>query len=218
MLPHIDRKCSDVRASETPTSQEDPTFGRGGLAKIQRSAPIRVLAVASTALCAISPAQNNSGLLIDSGSSKMLKSRDIAFAMNAAQECLAEVELGKLAMGKGSSPEVKAFAQKMVDEDTKVNGQLTAIARKEEMTFPGTLKPEDQQLYNKLQRMSGIAFDRAYMKAMATHHKKDVKEFQKAAKKGKVPQVRAFASETLPVLESQLEMAKSIQVKVKEGA
>jgi putative membrane protein len=169
-------------------------------------------------LCAIAWAQTKSGSMTDLGSNKLLKSSDVSFAINAVQGGLAEVELGKLAVEKANSPDVRAFGQKMVDDHTKANGQLTAIAQKEEITFPATLNAEDQQLYNKLQHMSGAMFDKAYMKAMVKDHKQDVKEFKKEAKKGKDPQIKSFASETLPVLESHLEMAKSTESKVKAGS
>ncbi len=48
---------------------------------------------------------------------------------------------------------------------------------------------------------------------MVKDHEEDVKEFQKEAKAGKNPQIKDFASRTLPVLESHLDQIKSIQSK-----
>jgi putative membrane protein len=155
-------------------------------------------------------AQNNAPQT-DSGSNKMMKSADAKFAMKAAQGGMAEVQLGQLAAQKASSPDVKAFGQQMVDDHTKANDQLKSVASQENMTLPSTLDAKDQALMTKLQGLSGADFDKAYVKAMVKDHQEDVKEFQKEADKGKDPQIKNFASQTLPVLQQHLSKIQSIQ-------
>ncbi len=65
-------------------------------------------------------------------------------------------------------------------------------------------------MQSKLQNLSGEQFDRAYMKAMVKDHEEDVKEFQKEANDGKDPQIKDFASRTLPILQGHLDKAKSV--------
>jgi putative membrane protein len=147
----------------------------------------------------------------DTGSDKMMKSPDAKFAMKAAQGGMAEVQLGQLAAQKASNPDVKAFGQQMVDDHTKANDQLKSVAAKENMTLPATLDSKDQALYTKLQNMSGADFDKMYVKSMVKDHQEDVKEFQKEADKGKDPQIKNFAAQTLPVLQQHLSKIQSIQ-------
>ena len=137
--------------------------------------------------------------------------------MKAAQGGMAEVQLGQLAAQKASNPDVKAFGQRMVDDHTKANDQLKAVAQQENMTLPSTPDPKDQALYSKLQNMSGPEFDKVYMKAMVKDHQTDVKEFQKEADKGKDPQIKNFASQTLPTLQQHLSMAQSTEAKLSGG-
>lgn len=158
--------------------------------------------------------QNTSSPHMDSGTNKMMNSRDTKFAMKAAQGGMAEVQLGKLATEKASDPNVKAFGQQMVDDHTKANDDLKSVAEKENMTLPTNLDAKDQSEYNKLQKLSGSDFDHAYVKDMVKDHEEDVKEFQKEASNGKDPQIRAFASRTLPVLQQHLDKIKSIQPRV----
>jgi putative membrane protein len=154
----------------------------------------------------------------DSGSNKMMKSSDDRFAMKAAQGGMAEVQLGQLAAQKASNPDVKAFGQQMVDDHTKANDQLKSVAGQENITLPTTLDAKDQALMTKLQGLSGAQFDKAYVKAMVKDHQEDVKEFQKEADKGKDPQIKNFASQTLPILQQHLSKAQSLQASVSGGS
>jgi putative membrane protein len=163
-------------------------------------------------LCAIATvAQTSSSQKMDAGSNKMMKSIDSTFLMNAAQGGMAEVQLGKLASEKAAGADVKAFGQQMVQDHSKANNELKSVAAKQGMTVPTTLMPKDQALMMKLQGESGEQFDQTYVRAMVKDHEEDIKEFQKEVKNGADPQVKDFASRTLPVLESHLEKIKSIQ-------
>jgi putative membrane protein len=160
----------------------------------------------------------NSNTQTDSGSNKMLKSADTRFAMKAAQGGMAEVRLGQLAAQKAGNPDVKAFGQQMVDDHSKANDQLKSVAAQENMTLPTTPDSKDQALYNKLQGLSGADFDKLYVKSMVKDHQEDVKEFQKEADKGKDPQIKNFASQTLPVLQQHLSKIQSIESNLAGGA
>jgi putative membrane protein len=159
-------------------------------------------------------AQNSGNQHLDNGAKKMTSSADTVFAMKAAQGGMAEVKLGQLAAEKASDPDVKAFGQKMVDDHSKANDQLKSVASAENMTLPADVDAKDQSEYQKLSQLSGPAFDKAYMKGMVKDHETDVKEFQKEANSGKDPQLKQFASTTLPILQSHLDMAKSTEAKV----
>ncbi len=155
---------------------------------------------------------------LDNGIKKMITSPDTMFAMEAAQGGLAEVKLGQLAADKAGSADVKAFGQKMVDDHTKANDQLKSIAGQNGMTLPTTMNAKDQAIYDKLSNESGAQFDKAYMRSMVKDHEEDIKVFKKEAEKGKNPQLKQFAQQTTPILESHLEMAKSAETKVKSGS
>lgn len=176
--------------------------------------PARYLqsAIVGAALCvspALLPAQGNGQS--DSGSNKMMKSSDVKFATEAAQGGMAEVQLGQLASQKGTNADVKSFGQLMVDDHTKANDQLKSIASQENMTIPTSLDAKDSALMMKLQNESGAKFDKDYIDAMVKDHEKDIKEFQKEANSGKDPQLKNFASTTLPTLQTHLQKAKAAQ-------
>lgn len=156
-------------------------------------------------------AQNRNDQKIDQSSTEMLKSADIAFAMKAAQGGVAEVQMGKLAAEIATSPTVKALGRQMVGDRTKANDDLKSIAEKKGMTLLADMNAHQHATYRKLEKLSGAAFDPAYVTDMLKDHQEDVKEFQKEANTGKDEDIKGFASRTLPGLETRLDKIKSIQ-------
>lgn len=142
---------------------------------------------------------------------------DDKFAMKAAQGGLAEVALGKLAAQKANSPDVKAFGQRMVDDHSKANDQLMAVAKQESMTLPTDMDAKDKATYKKLSALSGAAFDKAYVSDMVKDHEQDIADFRKEGNDGTDPQIKAFATQTVPTLQSHLDAIKEIQTKMMSG-
>ena len=135
-------------------------------------------------------------------------SADIEFMLDVAKGGMAEVELAKLATERAKSDEVKKFAQRMVDDHTKAGDQLKSIAESKGIKLPVEMDAKDRALMNRLQKLNGAAFDRAYMQAMVSDHVKDVSEFKKEANAGRDQQFKSFASSTLPTLEEHLQQAR----------
>jgi putative membrane protein len=145
---------------------------------------------------------------------KALDHSDKKFLTEAAEGGMMEVELGKLAADKGTDPDVKAFGQKMVDDHTKANDKLKALAASKGLTLPTDMGTMEKHDMNKLQKASGADFDRLYMSEMVKDHKKDVSDFDHASKSAKDSDVKAFASDTLPTLQDHLKMAQTTAGKV----
>ncbi|HKS40192.1 MAG TPA: DUF4142 domain-containing protein [Blastocatellia bacterium] len=143
----------------------------------------------------------------------MLSSSDKKFVMETAQDGMMEVELAKLAVDKASSEEVKQYAQRLVDDHTKANGELTQLASQK-----GVMVPQDEKAMmkskDKLSKLSGAAFDREFMNLMVKDHTKAVKEFEDASTKSKDTDLKDWAAKTLPTLREHLQMARDINTKV----
>jgi putative membrane protein len=144
-----------------------------------------------------------------------IKVDDKKFLKDAAIGGLTEVELGKLATQKASSDAVKQFGQKMVDDHSKANDQLKEVAQKAQMPVPDTLDSKHQAIVDKLAKLSGPEFDKAYMKNQVKDHQQDIRDFQNEANGGTNSDVRQFASTTLPVLQGHLEAAKAADKQAK---
>ncbi len=134
---------------------------------------------------------------------------DQAFVTSAAQANMAEIELGNVAETKASNDQVKTFAKRMVEDHQKALENLKTVAKNENITLPTTLDSKDQALKQRLDRLSGHAFDRAYMNAMIKDHRKDVAEFRAESRNAKNADIKEYASSTLPTLEEHLKLAES---------
>lgn len=188
------------------------TRNRDRFASLLRAAGSAALAcIALNAQNTSNRAQPTDSQHIDSGSRKMMKSSDARFAMKAAQGGMAEVKMGQLAAQKAANADVKAFGQQMVDDHTKANDDLKSVAQNEGMTLPDDVNAHQHAMYSKLEKLSGPEFDRAYVRDMVMDHQDDVKEFHQEAETGSDEQIKAFASRTLPVIQSHLDKIKSIQ-------
>jgi putative membrane protein len=147
-----------------------------------------------------------------------LSAADQAFAKEAAIGSMAEVDLGQLAASKASSPDVKQFGQRMVDDHGKANEELKSWASQKSVNLPTELDAKHKAEHEKLEKLSGDAFDRAYMTSMVADHNKDVAEFQRQSKSAKDPDLKAWATKTLPTLQDHQKSAKEISAKVKGSA
>lgn len=172
-------------------------------------------AVAQTGTSPSAPAAGGSASRPAAKESSLNRS-DRRFIETAAQDGMAEVELGKLAAQKAQSADVKQFAERMVQDHTKANQQLMQIAQQKGVTVPTALESKHKRTLDKLSKLAPDKFDREYMDQMEEEHKKDVKAFREASKDAKDPEVKAFATQTLPVLEEHHKMADSLHAKVKE--
>ena len=140
---------------------------------------------------------------------------DAEFAVSAADAGMMEVQLGSLALSKASSAKIKEFAQTMIDDHTKANEELKALAQAKNITLPVALSDKHQKKYNEMAEKSGTEFDKEYCDFMVKDHKDAVDLFKNAADKSKDTELKAWASEKLPTLEHHLGMAEAMKESVK---
>jgi putative membrane protein len=136
-----------------------------------------------------------------------------AFLKKAIEANFAEVEMGKLAQQKGASEDVKSFGKMLQDDHSKANDKAMSLAKDMGMTPPTGPNAKQKAEYDRMAKMSGDKFDKAFAKHMVADHKKDIKEFQKEAKKNDKPS--GFANEVLPDLQKHLQTAQQIDGKGK---
>ena len=135
---------------------------------------------------------------------------DKMFVRKSLQGGMAEVQLGQLTLQKSSNDQVKQFAQRMIDDHTKMGDQMKPIAQQVGVEVPNHVSKKDQAVMAKLQGLSGTAYDQAYVKDMVKDHKEDLSEFQMEASNGQDPAVKDAASQGSKVIAEHLQMVQQL--------
>lgn len=136
---------------------------------------------------------------------------DSTFAVEAAGGGMMEVQFGQLATKNAASTEVRKFGQMMVDDHSKANEELKALAAQKNIPLPTTLPEDKQKMYDELSQKKGAEFDEAYMDMMVDDHKEDIDAFQKEADHGNDPDLKNWAAGKVPVLQHHLEVAQTTE-------
>jgi len=142
---------------------------------------------------------------------------DTEFAVKAADGGMLEVQLGELAQSKGVSQEVKDFGKMLVEDHTKANEELKALAQTKNISLPATMSEDCQKTYNDIAAKSGADFDDAFTDHMVKDHKDDIDAFKKEAEKGDDPDLKSWAAGKVSTLEHHLDMAKSAEKAVDDS-
>jgi putative membrane protein len=138
------------------------------------------------------------------------------FAVKAADGGMLEVALGKVAQDKAVNPRVKEFGAMMVRDHSKAGDELKAIAGNKNITLPDSVGNDYQEHIRDMEKKSGKDFDKAYMDMMVNDHKNDIDMFEKAAGNLSDPDLKTFASNTLPTLRTHQDSAKAVYEAVKK--
>jgi len=147
----------------------------------------------------------------DNGNPGSLTSKDYKFACAADAGGRMEVDLGRLAVQKAASKDVRDFGQRMVDDHSKAGEGLTKVLKDKGASVPIKDNKKEDKMTAHLQSLSGSAFDAAYIKMMVSDHRKDAKEFEKASEKSEDADLRAWAAKTLPIVQEHLRLAQDIE-------
>jgi putative membrane protein len=160
---------------------------------------------------------------------------DKDFINNQVSDGTAEVELGKLASERASNPEVKRFAQMLVQDHTKAGNELKETAAKHGIQPAPEVKDDHQDAMERLSKLRGAEFDREYINMMVDKHQdavdaletrvdstaglKDRATNPDSANSQVVPEksdnapeaaVNAWAAKTLPTVRHHLDQARML--------
>jgi putative membrane protein len=141
---------------------------------------------------------------------------DNKFVTRAANDGMFEIEMGKLAETKATTPEVKELAKMMVEDHTKASNELKAASIAKGINLPTEMENSDKELITKFSEKKGIEFDKDYASLMVDKHKDAVELFDDASQNCKDNDLKAWAAGALPTLKHHLEMAENTNKLMKD--
>jgi putative membrane protein len=135
---------------------------------------------------------------------------DQEFVDFVAQTDMTEANLGQLAATNASEQAVKDYAQMVVTDHTNDYNQLTTVAGKASLTVPKGLDAAHQKMIAPFEKLKGAAFDHRYIQEMIAGHTHAIAVFTKESNDAANPDLKAYASATLPTLQKHLDGAKDL--------
>jgi putative membrane protein len=145
-----------------------------------------------------------------------LSSKGASFVKEASAGNQAEIALAQLAQTKSQSSEVKDLAQMIQKDHQQAQEKLQTIAQAHNVTLDTTPTWTQRREQSKLEKLSGAEFDQQYTKDMLEDHATDIKKFEKASQNIEDTDVKQYAQQTLPTLQTHLQhtasAAKSVGV------
>jgi putative membrane protein len=140
-----------------------------------------------------------------------LAAPDLQFVSVAAGSGMYEVEAARVAVSKAADPQVRAYAQMLVDHHTANNAELMAlVSAKGHRVAPGLPAPLQQKV-NTLNGLSGPAFDREFVRTTGVaDHMAAINAFEQNRRTVLDRDLQAFIDKTLPVLRSHLQQAQDL--------
>jgi len=135
---------------------------------------------------------------------------DQQIVIGMAQANIAEIEAAKLALANSQNAEVKAYAQKMIDDHTKALADVTTLAQNKGVTLPTKPDAKHKAMAAKLSKLKGDKFDKMYMQQAGVQDHKHVHAMlKKDQARAKDADVKALAAKMMPTVEEHLATATS---------
>lgn len=141
-----------------------------------------------------------------------VSSGDRALMQDIAQANLAEIETGKLALEKSQNADVKKFAQTMIDDHTKAQEELQAIAQSKGVTLPTEPDMQHRTLATALKLLTGNTFDHQYISRVGVgDHERAEKLLDKTIKETSDQDLKAYAEKTIKSVQHHLSLAQAME-------
>lgn len=137
---------------------------------------------------------------------------DRAFLAEAANTSQAEVEAARLVEVRTDNHTVKSVAQQMERDHAAIGDELKRMASEKGVELPNTIGGEPRGQLNRLTTLSKSEVDSAFLQDFGVEaHRKAISLFERQAREGQDPDLKAFAERTLPKLREQLALAQQMQ-------
>ncbi len=138
---------------------------------------------------------------------------DLELMTKIAQTSMKEIDAAKAA-SLASRKETRDFAQLMIKDHGKASDELKNMAMAKNIELPTMMDEGNRKAVDKLSTEKGIDLDRKYASMMVDDHEDAVELFEKTTKDAKDPELKAWATKTLPVMRSHHRMALELKSKL----
>lgn len=130
-----------------------------------------------------------------------------------------ETESSKLALKRASRPEVKAFAQQMLDHHTRTSQDLRSFVANNpvNIAIPSNMDAKHRAMIDNLTNASDEEFDEVYVGQQAAAHQEALNLQKSYASQGDDKKLSALAGRTASVIEQHVEQIATLEKAIGTG-
>lgn len=142
--------------------------------------------------------------------SAKLSPSDKAFLRMAAVTNMTEAHLGEMAENMAARSGIKDFGQILVKDHTKAYQELAVLGTQLGQPIPQGINARRVREIERLTGLKGKRFDSQFLRDEVQDHERAVAAFKREAEHGRDQQIKAYASQTLPIVEGHLREAERL--------
>jgi putative membrane protein len=132
------------------------------------------------------------------------------FVTHAASLAMLQIGAAERAADQASRPEVKDFAQRIVQDERDTLQRVQALGRQLDVGVPSAMVLEHRAVLEGLAPLTGEEFDRRYAEMQVQALEQAVRLHGTAAERDEDPALAALAAEILPALDRHLAAARDL--------
>lgn len=134
------------------------------------------------------------------------------FVQRVAMSDMYEIEASRLALERAQSPQVRTFAQAMVDAHTATTNELKTTMQGQDLAppMPTALDADHRNRVNDLRSAPAGEFDKLYLDQQTAAHQAALDELEDYSEGGTNAKLKAWAAKTAPTVREHLERARTL--------
>ncbi|WP_426060600.1 DUF4142 domain-containing protein [Hymenobacter sp. B1770] len=141
---------------------------------------------------------------------------DADFLVKATSNALLQVELGKLAQARATTPAVRNYGNRLVKSRLDLLASLRNVAASKQLAVPATLGGDEQAAYHEVSTQTGSEIDKQVMKLILKTQKQDEDAFDDMKEDAYDGDIRAFAAKYYRPVKEELAMAEEIDETIED--
>ena len=145
-------------------------------------------------------------------SAAMAAPSDTDFVQQQISSSALEIELGRIAVVRAQSQDVRSFARQMLIDHRQMVIRLDDFALQRGHLVAWQIEPEGVNAIERMRSIDAASFDRAYMDEMVTKHETAVSKLEIQSASGR--ETAPIATEALPTVRHHLAMAREVQAEL----
>jgi putative membrane protein len=155
-------------------------------------------------------ANPNGASVGDTMNAAQSRQMDQRFLGQVTQASLLNIAMGKLALEKSSNATVKEFAKKMIADHERGLPIFKRVAERDGVTVDLQMDSKHKERLDKLAKLSGPEFDRAYVKDQLKAYQRMVSYYESEADNSTESVATKMAANMLPAVQKHLNDTKDV--------